>query len=247
MKLKILSVDFNFDNKNVDINSFEGKLSFSDYDIAVIDPINIPKKWFNRIPVVTEGDGTHWAYSIEDGGLSNFLSELMKTRAEEVKLLTERNQGIVVCFFRNAGERLNCAERNLPSYKDKAFAINRYSWVPTLNDKHGRSSKIYYYIKNRDGKEIGKIYEEHPFSEYIKNFKDEIRYEAVLDESIFILKPIAMNKANELIAFEIAFGNGKFIFLPPVLQATDSKRVAGVLLDCIKNSMNSPQLDLSPS
>ena len=250
MKLKILSVDFDFENENVDNNSFFDKLSFSDYDAVIIDPKNILHKLFNSIS--HESDGTYWLYSHYDEGVSKLLGELMEKRKEEAKLVTQRNQGIVVCFLRSVGEELNCARNKYD--KSHAYSINRYDWIPALNDKYGRNYQIYNYIKDRNGKEIGKIYETHPFADYIKNFKDKIRYEAVLSESIFsdyegissILKPIALNKAKELIAFEIAFGNGKFIFLPPVEQPTNNKMFAGTLISCIKNMTNVPQLDAHP-
>jgi hypothetical protein len=251
MKLKILSVDFNFENENVDNSIFEDQISFIDYDAVVIDPKNILNKWFNNLNVFHKRDGTSWLYSDYDGGLSESLRSLMEKRKEESELLTKRNQGIVVCFLRSVGEKLNCSRGQYAKYKSD---INRYSWVPIMYDDYKRGYDLSDYIKNRSGKEIGKIYEAHPFAEYIKNFKDEIRYEAVLDEKIFsqykdilsILQPIATNKAGELVAFEIAFGNGKFIFLPPVMQPTDNKKLAGIIISCIKNITNAPQLDSPP-
>jgi len=255
MRLKILSVDFNFENENVENSSFEDKVSLSDYDVVVIDPINVPQKWFGNPNVVDEEDGTHWLYSYFDGGLGKSLEKLMEKREEEVKLLAERNQGIVVCFLRSVGEELHCARHEYD--KNHAYYINRYDWFPLMyNDDNyrDRNVRLKNYIKDRNGKEVGKINEVHPFADYIKNFKDEIRYEAVLDGSILsdykdivsTLKPIAFNKAKELIAFEIAFGNGKFIFLPPVMQSTSNEKLAGIITSCIKNTTNAPQLDSPP-
>jgi len=253
MKLKILSVDFNFENENVENFSFGDQISFADFDAVIIDPKNILHKWFNSKNL--EMDGTYWLYSYYDGGSSKLLGELMEKRKEEAELLTERNQGVVVCFLRSVGEKLHCARHK--NDKNYAYYINRYSWFPLMynDDNHrNRNVELNDYIKNRNGKEIGKIYEAHPFTDYIKNFKDEIRYEAVLDGSILsdykdivsTLKPIAFNKAWELIAFEIAFGKGKFIFLPPVMQSTNNKKLAGILISCIKNITNAPQLDTPP-
>ena len=134
MKLKILSVGFDFENENVENSSFEDQISFANFDAVIIDPKNILYRLFNNTG--RESDGTYWLYSHYDNGTSKLLGELMEKRKEEVKLVTQRNQGVVVCFLRSVGEELNCARDKYKYDKSHAHSINRYDWIPALSDKH---------------------------------------------------------------------------------------------------------------
>ena len=253
MKLKIASIDLYLENKNIENLSFDDKTSFGDYDVVVIDPINIPNRWFDNTRVIHKEDGTLWLYSDYDNGLSKEIEYLMMKKAEEVGLVAEGNQGSVICFLRERGEMLNYAENKF--YTKGSGHVGRYSWVPAIYKNPGFPCELELWIKNRYGKEFGEIVNSHSFAEYFRAFEEKIRYEAVLDEEIFsycrgigqVIKPIARNRAGELIAFEIDFKGGKIIFLPPLedMNANNGK-LTSVLLECIRDLMLAPQLDTPP-
>jgi len=249
MKLKILGV--NFANEIFENISFDNRISFTDYDVVIIDPKPILNSWLYKAN--PHSDGSRWLYTGSDGGLSKSLIKLMAERMEEVRLITEKNQGIVICFLRDKGKELNCAPFQ---YSKKFSTINIYSWLPPIiYDDFKHSFHLDCYIKKRNAKEFSKIINTRAFGEYIHKLPEENCYEAVLDNQIFSLigslektiKPIAYNKVGELVAFEIGFGEGKFIFLPPVTKCEDNDQMAGILIGCIKKELNMPELDSSPS
>ncbi|MDI6869307.1 MAG: hypothetical protein QMD88_06970 [Coprothermobacterota bacterium] len=249
MKLKILSVDFTFNIDKVENAHFESKVSFADYDVVIINPRNIPTKWFDRSE--KRKDGTYTLYSGYDEGLIREILELMERRAEETRLIVEKNHGIVVCFLIEPGMALDWVGYNEKLKSSVTHKIKRYDWLSAIQPfKKGFDR----YFKKRYGKEIGKIHQGHPFSDFISNLKDYIRYEVVLNDQIFsdftdaerYVRPIATNRASELIAFEVSSADGKLIFLPPILIEADPQKVAGTLFNCIKEVMNNPDLGPAP-
>ena len=53
-----------------------------------------------------------------------------------------------------------------------------------------------------------------------------------------VARPIAKNKVGEVVALELSFGEGKFIFLPPPLRSVDEDKISGILIDCIRKSLH---------
>jgi len=245
MKLKILGV--NFPSEKFDCISFNNPQSFTDYDAVIIDPGGLLETW--RRNALCYSDGTCWLHPGKDRGLSKQLKNLMERRKEEVKLFTGKNQGILVCFLRRVGEEIN-----IDAYP-KSRKISIYSWLPEIPYYERRTFSLGSFLKERKGKEVSKVFSSHPFAECFAHLRDEISFEAVLGEELFsgvgsvekILKPIAQNKVGELISFEIAFGEGKIVFLPSGLLSADRNKMAGILMSCIKNALNMPQLDSPPS
>jgi hypothetical protein len=88
-----------------------------------------------------------------------------------------------------------------------------------------------------------------PFSKYFIGLKDKIYFEKVVTDKALlkILKPIAIDKVDAPIAFEINYGKGKIVFLPPSVFMENGNKVCGILNECIRNSFQwSPPL-LKPS
>jgi hypothetical protein len=214
--------------------SFYESPSFTDYDVVIIDPERIYTKWWFNKNVVKYDNGTIWSYSNENSGFSSSLMEFMRRRAEEVSLLLEKTGGIVVCFLRDKHTPLYCASNIHEPKTGKYSVIHTYSWIPEI--------EIRKYLEKCNGKEITEIDKKHPFSQYFSALKDEIYFEVVMDDSNLpeFSKPIARNKVGEVIAFEIPFGKGKFIFLPLFHSTKEDipEKVAGVLIDCIRKSLN---------
>ena len=232
MKFRVLAVDFHVVGENVTNVSFHDLWSFSDYDVIVLDPINISNKWRLIRP---RKDGSLLTYSDFDKGFSKGLVETMERRAEETKLLLEKTGGIVICFLRQKGTVLKC------KFSGYIRWIHRYSWLPRKELKRGNVfSGQYFDPTSRLGQEITEINKTHPFSQYFEALTEKICFEAVIDDSgvLEVAKPIAKNKVGEVVALELSFGEGKFIFLPPPLKSVDKDRIDGVLIDCIRKSLH---------
>jgi len=249
MKIKILNIGFDSTISGIQTHSFYDGISLCDYDAVIIDPSQFSKLWFKSEQVEGLADGTYFLNSGHDKGFSQYLTDLLHKRQEETELLLKRNCGIIVCQFRNVKDVLRIARYH---NDEKVKTINMYTWLPTLPNKYKRVYNLDLYFKERTGKEIGKINVKHQFSSYFREFKDNIRFESVLDERIRFedfsnLDPIAMNRAGEWIAFEASFEQGKLIFLPPVSQDIPGNRVVDLIISCIKKIVNEPQLDSYPS
>jgi len=241
MKFKILAVDFPIVGKGITNASFYYAPSFSDYDAVIIDPIKVSDAWKNIAP---EKDGSLLVYSDRDNGLSKMLVAFMEQCVEETKLLLEKTGGIVVCFLRQKGPILSYKFKFSFIDNEYAKSIHRYSWLPSGKYSHEDYNYVfsgqYFDPVPRVGKEIGDIDKTHPFVQYFAALKKQIRFEAVIndDELFRVAKPIAKNKVGEVVALELSFGQGKFIFLPPPMGSIDEEKVSGILIDCIRKSLN---------
>lgn len=233
MKLKILSIDCPLETEHIECSTFYQSLSFSDYDVVIIDPTKISEAWMDKIP--PRKDGSLITYSSLDGGFSAYLIQTMFMRSHETKLLLERAGGIVICLLRNRGIVLDC----LSGIPERKHEINVYSWIPPQDFGPGkpRLSPHFSHLR-REGKEIGEINKGHPFHQYFAALKDKIFFEAVINDPLLLKfsTSIAKNKVGEAIALEIPFGKGKFIFLPPFVEE-DTEKVSGVLINCIRKSL----------
>lgn len=214
-KLKILSAGYEAgkDNKYGIIDGHLcQKESFSEYDVLIIDPTNMD--------------------IISDSAYLNLLKEYLKRRPEEIKLLLERTGGIVICFLR---KKMFVAE-----------PIHRYTWLPQKGYPYPEYKGEYWYFSPddfnlvpREGREVKDIDKTNPFSQYFEAFKNDLSFEVIIDKGEGILKfskIIAKSRVGDIIGFELPFGPGKFIFLPPPSNTIDKDKLFGVLLDCIKKS-----------
>lgn len=229
MKLKILSVDCAVSGKGIETTSFYQSASFSDYDALIIDPETISTIWTDKVS--PRQDGSFWADKDRDGGFCNRIIGMMSMRSDETILLLNNTGGIVVCFLRNRGAVLNYYLTNTTR------EVSKYSWIPTFWKKPKLSP--YFRHNIRIGKEIGEINKSHPFSRYILGLRDNLYFEAVLTDGDMLNSShiIAENKVGEVIALEIPVGKGKFIFLPPFEKEIDRDKLSGILIDCIRKSL----------
>lgn len=233
MKLKILSVDCPISGKGIDTSSFYESPSFTDYDVLIIDPQIISDSWLEKI--TPHSDGSLVTYSNSDGGYSKSLREIMGRRAQETKLLLENTGGIVICFLRDKGIVLNWAS----SLSEQKHEVSMYSWIPSTFQRDKYILSPYFHPITRFGREIGQVNKNHAFFQYFMALKENIYFEAVIGDADLLecSQPIASNKVGEIISLEVLHGNGKFIFLPPFDKTKDIDKVSGILIDCIRKSL----------
>ncbi|MFA6072219.1 MAG: hypothetical protein WC810_26960, partial [Janthinobacterium sp.] len=227
MKHKILAINYPTEQNGVDHFDFYKSPSFTDYDAIIIDPEDFDL-WVKSENVTKYTDGPIWAYSSSDNGFSKDLHKIMSQRAQEIADLLTKTKGIVICFLRETGSVLRCALS--VSSTGNATRIHKYSWIPKL-DIYGphplnpdRKKVVYAFSppafeweERRSGKEIGNVNKGHPFSRYFEALRDRIVYERIFSDADLIkfAKPIAKDKVGALISFEMLYGEGRFIFLPP--------------------------------
>jgi hypothetical protein len=227
MKLKILSIDFYLGN-SIRYNSFWSAPSFSDYDVVVIDPKQISDLWISKVS--SEKNGALLTYTKYDGGFGKNLQEFFNRRQEEISLLLHITGGIVICILRQKSKELYLYESGVISQ-----GINNYNWFPESEDIY---TFDFFVPVDRFGEAFKVIDNKHSFSQFFTAFKDNIHYEAIISGEILeVAKPLAANKVNELISCEVPLGKGKIIFLPPLKEVDDYTKVAGILIDCIRKSL----------
>lgn len=231
MKLKILSVDCPVTAKGIETFDFYTSPSFSDYDAVIIDTYKISEEWTQKIRAGK--DGTLWTYEEYDGGYGDNVLKIMNGRSEETLLLLEKSAGIVICFLRIKGVVLNYFLR-----KGTTRELSRYSWIPTVWGKTGYISP-YFKHKRRVGKGFGEINKAHPFSQYLLALKDDLYFEAVIEDQDILEHStvIGRNRVGEVIALEIPIGKGKFTFLPLFYESADINKITGILIDCVRKSL----------
>ena len=252
MKLKILSVGFRLASRNIQNVSFYEAPSFSDYDVVLIDPSGVSSAWEGLAP---QADGTLLTHSLYDSGFGMGLTNMMARRAEEAKLLLVVTKGILVCLLRQKGPILNFT-RYIGSTK-YAQEISRYTWLPsreythlhervdtfdgkmrTKAEKHLLSGST-FNPSPRVGRVMGEIDRAHPFHQYFSVLGSEIQFEGVIADSGLLRfgRPIAKTKVGETVGFDLPFGEGRIIFLPPFADSADKEKVQGILVDCIRKSL----------
>lgn len=152
----------------------------------------------------------------------NLLDAYARRRPEEIKLLLERMGGIAICFLREWSGNGN----RYTWFPQKTYSSEKWRWVFPSDLKR----------IHRMGCEVKHIDKTSPFSQYFEAFKNEISFEVVFSgEGVY--KVIAEDRGGDIIACELPFGPGKFIFLPPLQKTVDKDKFFGVLLDCIKKSL----------
>jgi hypothetical protein len=74
--------------------------------------------------------------------------------------------------------------------------------------------------------------------QYFIAFKDQIFFEAILDDETLIKfsNIIAVNKAGEVIALEAPLGRVNSFFAP-LEELIESDKMSGVLIDCIRKAL----------
>lgn len=234
MKIRIISINKPLSNDEIVQGNLEDAPSISDFDALVIDPQNVLPSLF-RPPTRTMTDGTFIDDMRNDGGHGKRIISIIEQRKNEIGNLLTITQGLVICYLRRMEGPVTFLTPSTMKH------IANYSWLPDYSaDISGRGPSTFLlpsYIISREsiGAEVSIADPRHPFSQYFKAFKTEIRFECTFRIERMLqpfVKVLAQNKVKEVVACEISMGGGKLIFLPPI-ESSDLKKETGVLLDCI--------------
>ena len=239
MKFKVLSINKQLEHNLIDNSDFKSAPAFSDYDVLIIDPKGLSNFWKGQIHETPSG--IPQADTLRDKGYGNRMLSLFNRRKSEIEQLLKISQGIVICYLRRhePSLRLIRYRKTIRYYED----LNIYSWLPKFNFslEDGETFRKGIFpdqinFKYREGSEISFIEQSHPFSKYFYAYKEQIKFECIVETEGSLeafLPVISKNKVQETISCEVPIEGGKIIFIPPNLAET-TKKEAGVLLDCIE-------------
>jgi len=196
--------------------------SFAENDVVIVDPTNVGLAWDGKAQSV-RSNGSLWNQHNTDGGFSLGLTQHLIQRKAEINMLLEITGGILVCFVKQQSPKLHC--KSSTEHDRTAWALGTYTWLP-----------IEFELLPREGNEIREIDKSHAFADYFTELAEDIFYEAVIPDGKLLSssKILARNRVGEVLAIEKSIENGKIIFIPPVKKEYDTKKVGGVLFNCIR-------------
>jgi len=244
MKINIASINKNFEHDLINNITLDSAHSLSDFDVVIIDPLQFSSLWTIKAKtgeIKRDSAGIYFTETKYDRGVGIQIYNIFTKRREEINKLLTVTQGILICYLRSPEPSLNITHSIYG--RSMTEALNIYSWLPEFSLERIETGIIFYdnfpkdiNFVGRMGKEIPFIEQSHPFSKYFYSYKNQIHFECMIEplkKVVQYLKAIARNKVQEIISCEIDINGGKIIFIPPNLSQ-DSKKEAGVLLDCIE-------------
>jgi hypothetical protein len=241
-----LSIDWKLNHPSIQHEDFFGRFSFSAYDVVLIDPLEITRRWTHEVGI--SSDGVRRIDPQRDRGFSKTLSAWMSKRRAETEDLLKAAGGILICRLRTRGESLEITSGSTPPEH-----LDRYSWLPSISliDRHHQL----VFPSNgrfvpRRGRDIVVEESSSPFSEYIEQFKDFFVYDAVYQDLLStpidrFTQVLARNKVGDVVALEIPFDEGRLILVPPTEGVSPSQE-ASVLHAVIDQMVDRPAFAALP-
>jgi hypothetical protein len=246
MDIRALSLDWPLDQPTIRRDGFFGRLSLSSFDLVLIDPVGISRRWAEDI--APAADGIRRTNPEQDRGFGRTLAAwMMRRRVEATDLLT-RGGGILVCRLRTRGEPLEIIGSEAPGER-----IDRYAWLPSISlvDRHHQLT----FPSNgrflpRRGEDVVLADTGHPFEEYLREFPDRIVYDAVYQDLMStpierFATVLARNRVGDVLALSIPFDEGRLILLPPI-EGVSAAREADVLLEATRQLAVRPAYSAPP-
>lgn len=246
MTHRFLSIGWELNHPGIEQDDFFNAPSLASADVVFIDPETISDRWLHNIP--TEKDGRHRTYTQHDGGLGHILVKFMAKRRAEASDLLCKTGGIIVCRLCPRGEPVEViSQETVPTQ------VDRYSWLPSaslVDRQHQLTFPANSRFLARRGKDIVLENTGSPFEDYLRNFEDKVVYHAVYQDLLttpvdHFATVLARNKVEDIVALEIPFGEGRFILLPSVEDASPSHEAAA-LIEAVTNVIIRPAFFAEP-
>ena len=246
MEIRSLSLDWPLDQPTIRRDDFFGRLSLSAFDLVLIDPIAISRRWAEDVS--PEADGTRRTNPERDRGFGRTLAAWMTRRRAEAGDLLTRGGGILVCRLRTRGEPLEIVGSEAPGER-----IDRYAWLPSISlvDRHHQLT----FPSNgrfvpRHGEDVVLAETGHPFEEYLREFHDRVVYDAVYQDLMStpierFATVLARNRVGDVLALSVPFDEGRLILLPPI-EGVSAAREASVLLEAAQQLAFRPAYSAPP-
>lgn len=240
--MRILSVGFPMPGPPVDNHTFASAPTFFDYDAVVVDPQALSQ----LIEAVVDGSADHRTRSGEravNGPTapdSFALADLLRDRRDETaRLLT--CGGLVVCFAYH-----NVVHQRVAGFND----CDRYCWLPAPPGIEYREP----FLRRGSGSEIPLTDYDQPFGTYINQLRGKLTYHAYFAEDAPGFagagRVLARSAGGAAIAVELAVGQGRIVFLPPLARpptADQRYAVSNVLQEAIRQTLRLASTSSAPS
>jgi hypothetical protein len=246
MEIRPLALDWPLDRPDLRRDGFFGRLSLSAFDVVLIDPTFIARRWTEEL--APEPDGVRRTNPERDRGFGQTMAGWMSRRRIEASDLLKRGGGLLVCRLRTRGEPLEIVRSDGPGER-----IDRYSWLPSISlvDRHHQLT----FPSNgrflpRRGEDVVLAGTGHPFEEYLRACEGHIVYDAVYQD--LMSTPIdrfatilARNRVGDVLALSVPFEEGRLILLPPV-EGVSPSREAMLLLESAQQLADRPAFSAKP-
>jgi hypothetical protein len=228
--MRVLVIGFPLPDPQIDNYNFLSAPSFFDYDALVVDTFAVSR----TIEEVVNQSQERLTYADEpvvNGPTSPVavgLADALRCRQEETQRLLARGH-LVVCF----------AYPDVPHPQVTGFpGCHRYYWLPA-------PAGLTYappYLMPGEGTDVLSTEAGHPFAPYIDQFRTNLLYRAYFAAGA--LGPgahvFARSAGGAAVGVEMAVGNGRVVFLPPVRSpgaGTERYPIAERILDGIRRSL----------
>ncbi|NQT86913.1 hypothetical protein HQ560_09125, partial [bacterium] len=213
MSDRILAIGIEAEHERIQCGSFHAVTPLTDYAHAIIDPSSVSDLWRN---VEAGPHGRLTTNAETDGGLGRTLIHVVRRRRQEVAELVSGG-GSLVCILRSVGKPLSVRRRT-----QKGPAINivhTYSWLPE------EASLSRLVIAGEVGGEIRPTDADSLAWRFIEAQGDAAQFTAfVANEQ---LDPswhtCASDRLGRPVAFEVALGEGRVIFIPPIAGTPEER------------------------
>jgi hypothetical protein len=210
---RILGIGVEATHERVECGTFHAVTPLTDYAHAIVDPTAVSDLWRSVEP------GPHGRLTTNaetDGGLGRTLIHVVRRRREEAAELVTRG-GTLVCILQPVGRPLSVRRRTT---KGPAVSIvHTYSWLPEA------ASLSRLVIAKEEGNEIRPVDADSLAWQFIEAQGDAARFGAfVANEQ---LDPswhtCASDRLARPVAFEVALGEGRIVFIPPIVGSPEER------------------------
>jgi len=220
---RILAIGTDAEHERIDHADFDGEVALTGRAAAVVDPAAVPSLWSHLEPgrdsrLATDADS--------DGGFGSDLVALFRRRRREATELLAAG-GSLLCFLRPLGRPLHVRR---PTRRGRAATIlHAYSWLPD----HPALAQL--VIAAAGGRGAKPVDAGHPLWQLLRAQGDQVVHEAcVANEQ---LQPqwhvVATDALGRPIALEVAMGEGKLLFAPPLAAAGAAAERGSLLVECL--------------
>lgn len=233
MKLSILSVGLKLENDQITNADFRDAPSFHDFEVVLVDPSTVIDDLFFKDMNLTEVRNAVLTLKYNDTGTNKIIKRFINQRKKETERFLSLGR-LLICILRAPFIAYLCSHAyDAPNPKNEDNWANTYDWFPLPYS----SDSMISILSKENGRKIKLIDTKSSFAQYFDAFDKQLCYEACLDEG---QKPyyfenfhtIAKTYGELPVAFSFQLNGGQVVFLPPV-ENPDSKKLAGVLLNCI--------------
>lgn len=215
----ILALGADVEHPRIERAAFNADATLDGRELVLLDPASVPALWGHVAPGV---DGKLSTNAETDGGYGLGLIELLRRRRREVTAMLAAG-GTVVCFLRPVGLPLYVRRRTARG--PAAVILHAYSWLP---DDPALTQLV---IAAAPGREPRPAAAGHPVCALIHAQGAEAAYEAIIANEQ--LRPqwrvAATDRLGRPVAFEVAIGHGRLLFVPPV-AAPDAAARGGLIV-----------------